>query len=311
MVYSVDSRMKPPSLTPPHVAKVRTNRLSEAPSSATFKWERERRDSEVAIHKLVRPDDLSVVFQPIVDMKTGAIFAHESLVRCRVKEIADPPTLFREAVRVNCSGRLGRMIREIAVPWCAGIPVFVNVHPSELNEPWLVRPDDPIFQHDTDVYVEITESTPLTHFDRCIDVIKELRVRGGVHMVIDDLGAGYSNLRRIADLEPKVVKLDRDLIMGLDRSARQRALVKGVVRLCEDLGATVVAEGIETEDEAMASMETGAHYGQGYLFAKPAFPIPGVYLPPFMQKARTSLEKPAVTVSASDSASRRGRTGRT
>jgi EAL domain-containing protein (putative c-di-GMP-specific phosphodiesterase class I) len=84
----------------------------------------------------------------------------------------------------------------------------VNVHPQELNEGWLIRPDDPIFLHDDDVYLEITESVPLTHFDLCLNVLREIRSRGGVHFVIDDLGAGYSNLKSIADLEPRVVKLD-------------------------------------------------------------------------------------------------------
>ncbi len=236
----------------------------------------------LAIHRLVRPQDLSVVFQPIVDLRTGVTFAQEALVRCSLPEIADPPTLFRQAIQARCAGRLGRMIREIAIPLCSGIPVFVNIHPAELGEPWLVRPDDAVFTHDTDVYLEITESVPLTHFDRVREVVREIRARGGIELVIDDLGAGYSNLKRIADLEPKVVKLDRGLIEGCDRSDRQRKLMKGVVDLCRDLGADVVGEGIETEAELDAVRAAGVQYGQGYLFARPGFPIPAVTIPPSM-----------------------------
>jgi len=238
------------------------------------------RDSYMALQGLVRADELSVVFQPIVRMGDGTLFAYEALVRCTRADVASPPVLFERAVSAGCVGRLGRMVREIAVPLASGIPLFLNVHPLELEEAWLVRPDDPIYAHDSDVYLEVTESVPLTHFELCHHVLHEVRVRGGVHLVVDDLGAGYSNLKRIVDLEPRVVKLDRELIVGIDRSTRQQRLVANVVRLCVDLNATVVAEGIETADEYDALCETGVHYGQGFLFAKPQFPLPPVTWPP-------------------------------
>jgi EAL domain-containing protein (putative c-di-GMP-specific phosphodiesterase class I) len=237
------------------------------------------RPSFRAMQTIVQPDDLSVVFQPIVDFETGRQFATEALVRCRLKEFADPVVLFRHAVASQCTGRLGRMIREKALPLCAGSPTFVNIHPNELSERWLVRPDDPIFAHDHDVYLEITESVPFMHFQLCLDVLREVRSRGSVHLVIDDLGAGYSNLGRIADLEPRFVKLDRDLVTDLDLHPRRRQLVSSVVKLCTELGAAVVAEGIETHGEYRAICDTGARYGQGYLFARPAFPTPRVTWP--------------------------------
>ena len=255
-----------------------SNRLADAPSYAE---DAPPPDSLAAIRRLTRREDLTVVFQPIVDLQTGKLFAHEALVRCNhPNRRRSPPELFDEAVELGCVGRLGRLIREIAVPLCSGLPVFLNVHPDELSERWLVRPDDPIFAHDSAVYVEVTESVPLSHFDLCLSVLRELRARGGVHLVVDDLGAGYSNLKSIADLEPKVVKLDRELVTGVDRKPRQRRLVASVVRLCEDLDATVVAEGIETPGEYGALRDTGAQLGQGYLFARPAYPMPAITWPP-------------------------------
>jgi EAL domain-containing protein (putative c-di-GMP-specific phosphodiesterase class I) len=212
-------------------------------------------------------------------LDTGELFAFETLVRCRVPGFA-PTTLFERASAERSTGRLGRMIREIAVPLCSGTPIFVNLHPSELEERWLVRPDDPIFSHDHDIYLEITESAPLTHFDLCMSVLREVCSRTGAHLVIDDLGAGYSNLKLIADLEPKVVKLDRALVQDLHRKPRQQKLVSIVVHLCNELGAAVVAEGIETLDEFYAVCDSGADYGQGYLFARPSFPMPAITWPP-------------------------------
>lgn len=238
------------------------------------------RDSFLALQGLVEPEELSVVFQPIVDMRDGRVFAYEALVRCSRNDLKNPHVLFERAVSAGCVGRLGRMIREIAVPLASGLPLFLNVHPYELEEAWLVRPDDPIYAHDADVYLEVTESVPLTHFELCRHVLHEVRVRGGVHLVVDDLGAGYSNLKRILDLEPRVVKLDRGLIMGVDKSKRHQTLVSSVVALCTDLSAVVVAEGIETRSEFAALCDTGVEYGQGYLFARPQFPLPDVAWPP-------------------------------
>jgi EAL domain-containing protein (putative c-di-GMP-specific phosphodiesterase class I) len=188
--------------------------------------------------------------------------------------------LFERALAERSTGRLGRAIREIAVPMGSGAPLFLNLHPSELEEGWLVRTDDPMGSHDHDIYLEITEATPLTHFDLCLSVLRELRSRVGAHLVVDDFGAGYSNLKHISDLEPRVVKLDRNLVEGLGHKPRQQKLVAATVRLCHELGALVVAEGIETVDEYAAVLDCGAQFGQGYLFARPSFPIPMVQWPP-------------------------------
>jgi EAL domain-containing protein (putative c-di-GMP-specific phosphodiesterase class I) len=257
----------PQTLSPP------SNSLSGAPSAAN-----PSDGNESSFFEQVKPEDLSAVFQPIVSMETGELFAYEALVRCRIPNFT-PPVLFEQAANMQATGRLGRMIREIAVPLCNGTPLFVNLHPNELEEGWIVRPDDPIFSHDDDIYLEVTESAPMTHFELCVSVLREVCGRAGVHLVIDDLGAGYSNLNLIADLEPRVVKLDRRLVQDLHRKPRQQTVVAMVVRLCHDLGATVVAEGIETRDEFLAARDSGAQYGQGYLFARPSYPLPKIVWP--------------------------------
>ncbi len=216
---------------------------------------------------------VSVVFQPIVDLNTGAIFAYEALARSKAKGMESPMALFEAAAEQKLCGRLGRMIREQATESCSTHPLFLNVHPHELADRWLVQPDDPIFTHEPGVFLEVTESVPLSHFELVKRVLKEVRGKG-VGLVVDDLGAGYSNLRYIADLAPEVVKLDRGLIEDLPSDPRRIKLVASIVRLCEDMGARVVAEGVETRAELAAVRQAGVHFVQGFLIARPAHPAP-------------------------------------
>jgi EAL domain-containing protein (putative c-di-GMP-specific phosphodiesterase class I) len=231
-------------------------------------------ESRAAFERLIQTSDLSVVFQPIVRAVGGDVYAYEALVRCAVPEYKSPTRLFERAVRERCVGRLGRAIRAVGVPLCAGVPVFFNVHPVELSDRWLVRPDDPIYSHDEPIFLEITEGVPLEHFALCRSMLKEIRSRGDARLVVDDLGAGYSNLKYIADLEPAVVKLDRELVANIDSQPRVQRLVYWLVQLCEDLGAQVVAEGVETEAELSCVRDQGVQLVQGYFLARPGFPLP-------------------------------------
>jgi EAL domain-containing protein (putative c-di-GMP-specific phosphodiesterase class I) len=223
--------------------------------------------------------DLGVVFQPIVDVKTGATFAHEALVRCRRPELSSPPVLLSKAVEESATGRLGRLIREVAFSTCGDVPLFVNLHPDELSSRWLVRPDDPLCSHSRPVYLEVTESAAFTHFELCIDVLRELCRRNGSLLVVDDFGAGHSNLERVVDLEPDIVKLDLALTRNIHQHRRKQAVVRHVVNLCKELGARVVAEGIETIDELRCTVDLGVDFAQGYLLARPAAPPPPVSWP--------------------------------
>ena len=209
---------------------------------------------------------ISVVFQPIVDLATLRVFAYETLLRCA--GYASPVNLVEAAAKERLTGRLGRQIRELALAGCPDFPLFLNIDPSEFDEGWLVRPDDPIFVHEHAIHLEITEGVPLSHYRHCHGVLHEIRGRGA-KVAVDDLGAGYSNLKYIADLKPDIVKLDRGLVENLHQNQRMQVLVETIVAMCERLGAKVIAEGIETTDELKAVADAGVHYGQGFLIARP------------------------------------------
>lgn len=222
--------------------------------------------------------ELNIAYQPIVELASRRIFAYEALARPTAPEFPNPISLFAAAVEHSCTGELGQILRQISIEGCPDFPLFINIHPSELNERWIIQPSDPLYAHGLDVYLEITEGVPLSHFHLCQTILREVRGRG-VNLVVDDLGAGYSNLKYIADLHPKVVKLDRGLVAGLTSDSRLFKLVSGIVVLCTQLDALVVAEGIETVTELDAVIDAGVHFGQGYLLARPAFPPPPVTWP--------------------------------
>jgi len=225
------------------------------------------------------PEEIGVAFQPIVDVASGMLFAHEALVRCQRPEYKNPTVLFEHAVAEGACGRLGRMIRDATFRAVGESAVFVNLHAEELRSRWLVRPDDPIGMHTRPVYLEITESAAFTHHEVCVNVLKELCRRTRAHLVIDDFGAGFSNLERVVDLEPAIVKLDLALTRGIDAKPRKQAVVKHMVSLCHELGARVVAEGVETVDELRCVCDLGVQYAQGYLLARPACPPPSPLWP--------------------------------
>ena len=222
---------------------------------------------------------LDMHFQPIVDLQTHQIFAQEALVRCNVEGLEHPEALLRRAIEEESMGRLGRMIRDATFSRVESQRIFVNIHPEELSSRWLIRPDDPLCLFDGEVYLEITESAAFDYFELCSNVLKEICARTGAKLVVDDFGAGYSNLKRVVDLEPSIVKLDRALITGIDHNRRQQVLVEQLVATCSALGAETVAEGIETQGEYSAVVDCGVRFGQGYLLARPAYPPPTPVVP--------------------------------
>lgn len=226
-------------------------------------------DEVDAIDRVLTEGALEIVFQPIFDLREGNAFGFEVLTRGQDKMFSDAGKMFDVATRSGQVGELGRLQRTAAVKQAPQNPLFINVHPGEFDHPLLIRPDDPIFRHTEDVYLEITESAPLSYFEQCIHVLGELRKKG-MRLAIDDFGAGFSNIKYISDLNPDIVKLDRELITGVQEGSRQFLLLESVVRLCKDMGAQVVAEGIETPRELVMVERAGVDFCQGYLLGRPS-----------------------------------------
>jgi len=212
---------------------------------------------------------LEMHYQPIVEVPSGDVFGYEALARWSSPHSRSTADLLDAALETGRMGELGRLLRAEAIRGCPEHVLFVNLHPKEFDYGWIVRPDDPIFRHRRQVYLEVTESVPISAFEQCHSVLTEVRKKG-LQLAIDDLGAGYSNLKYIAELDPNVVKIDRELVAGVEEGSREAKLLAAIVDLCKSMGAKVVAEGIETAHEYGVALDSGVDYCQGYFVARPA-----------------------------------------
>lgn len=246
----------------------RTPALGPRPSEETL----------AAINELVDTENVGLVFQPIVDLHHRVAWAHEALARPQSPHFRGPLDMFDAAVHAKRVGELGRIHRKQAIRTAPPGLLFLNVSPWEFDFGWLVRPDEPLFLARNQVVLEITESAPIDFFDQCHSVLAEIRKKG-VWLAIDDLGAGYSNLKYITDLQPEVIKLDRELIIGIRPRTPQFKLVRAIVELGQELNAKVIVEGVETVEELLTLLEARVRYAQGYLLARPGFPAPPVHWP--------------------------------
>ena len=130
--------------------------------------------------------------------------------------------------------------------------------------------------------IEITEHAPVADYDALAQAIRPLRAHG-VRLAVDDAGAGFASLRHILRLSPDVIKLDRALTAEIDSDAPREALAAALILFASRIGSTVVAEGIEREEELRTLRNLGVLYGQGYYLARP-LPVEqvsaGLFKPP-------------------------------
>ena len=166
------------------------------------KWTVDKLAAPEGIHRFHRLGS-AVVFQPIVDLATGRAFAHEALVRCKLPEFSSPPVLFEHAVRDGFCGRLGRLIRDVTFETCGDVALFVNLHPDELTSHWLVQPTNRSGFYSRPVFLKITETAILTHYELCLQALRRFCGRTGAQLVVDDFGAGYSRPRPPGDALPR------------------------------------------------------------------------------------------------------------
>ena len=213
---------------------------------------------------------LQMHFQPIVSYGKKEVFAYEALVRPTTREITNPGMLFDVATRLERIVDLGRIIRSKVAEAMAHAPcqVFLNLHPFELNDEELYSERSVLAPYANRLVLEITERAALEEIDDVRNRMARLR-QLGFRLAVDDLGAGYAGLTSVAQLEPEVVKLDMALVRDVHRQPTKQHLIRSMIGLFNNLGRLVIAEGVESEEEAKTLVELGCDLLQGYLFARP------------------------------------------
>ena len=218
----------------------------------------------------------TMVYQPIVKVEDHVILAHEALVRCAEKELRSPHILFNVAEQGDRMWPLSRLLRQLAIDAVVDMSdetyLFLNLHPLDFDDPELYKPDGPVARWASRIVLEVTERAAILDLDHFRKQLKRLR-EFGLHIAIDDLGSGYSALSLVAELDPDYIKLDMTLVRDIDQSPVRQNLLRNMVSFAKDLGARVVAEGVETREELTTVHELGCQLVQGYYLARPSPPF--------------------------------------
>ena len=240
--------------------------------------------------EVLRENRLFSVFQPIVrcpqseeELRAPNVYAYECLLRGRVDgQVVYPGTMFELARGADLLFQMDLAARRASLIGAAEhrIPtrIFINFSPNAIYNPYscldsTVQMVDELKFRREQIVFEIIESERLpeiAHLKRIVAFYREK----GFGVALDDVGSGYSSLSVLLELRPDFVKLDRELIRGVHADAGKALIVRKLVETACELEMQVVAEGVETEAEWEWLRAHGAHFVQGYLFARPASPPP-------------------------------------
>jgi len=235
-----------------------------------------------ALHRAIERDELSLHFQPIVYAKSGTAIAHEALLRwVRPSGMVSPLEFIPLAESSGLIVPIGRWVRQQAVNALKTGQlqmVSVNVSPLEFRQVDFVPHLQQVLEEagiaPQRLWLELTESSLLE--PHLATALQELRILG-VQLALDDFGTGYSSLTALTSLPIQSVKIDRGFTMkiGEDTPEGRQALemVRGIVVLASAYGLPIVAEGVETPEQAAWLLKVGCAYLQGYLFGRPQ-PLP-------------------------------------
>lgn len=231
----------------------------------------QRRVWHSEISDVLAGDLLSMVFQPVVDLVSGDVVGVEALARFGGPSVRPPNEWFAQAASVGMGSTLEVYAVEQAITHIGFLRpdqfMSVNVSPEtattvELRDCVAVAPGRRLV-------LELTEHVQVEDYDALWPSFDVLRAQG-IRIAVDDAGAGYAGLQHILRLKPDVVKLDHDLTHQIHRDPGRRALASAMVAFASEIGAALVAEGIEDGDELDTLRELGVPWGQGYHLARPS-----------------------------------------
>ncbi len=226
----------------------------------------------------------TMAFQPIVDIDTNEVYAHEALVRPAGGGTAD-----EVLVQINEKNRYAfdQTCRVKAIELASDLGMqsllSINFLPNAVYQPAAclrktIEAATSVGFPLHHLIFEVTEVEPSRDVGHLRSIFTEYK-RHGMITAIDDFGAGHSGLNMLADFLPDIVKIDMALTRNIHDDRARRAIVRSIVSLCRDLNISVIAEGIESLGEAVVLRDLGVRLFQGFLLARPALEL----LPPVEQ----------------------------
>jgi len=232
-------------------------------------------------NKLLEGSCFNVVYQPIVSLQSGCILGWEALIRGpRDSYFHSPDVIFPFAEEANLLYPLEKLCRQVAINQLGEIgpdqKLFLNVHPQILSDPNFIRGATMKMIKDVglkpcNVVFEINEGHSINDFSGFNRALEYYRNQGFL-VAVDDVGSGFSCLQSIAEIRPDFIKIDMSLVRGIHNNRVKRALLETFTTFAEKISCSIIAEGIEEEDELNALADMGVHYGQGFYLGRPAYP---------------------------------------
>jgi diguanylate cyclase (GGDEF)-like protein len=232
---------------------------------------------------------LQAWYQPIVQLKDGAVMGHESLIRGPADSaLHTPDALFRAARQENLGQRLEQACIDVGLrSWACRVQdkrLFLNLSAQALvtlvdtlSTQGIAKALEAVSAAPTALVIELTEHERVTDLPQLIEAVTVLRAMG-LRFALDDFGDGRSSLRLWAELRPEFVKIDKYFVHDLQLQAVKVQTLRGLTRFAETFGTTLVAEGIETEVELQIVRDLGIELGQGWFLGRPD-PEPALTIP--------------------------------
>jgi EAL domain-containing protein (putative c-di-GMP-specific phosphodiesterase class I) len=222
------------------------------------------------IQMVLAEEALDIVFQPIVDLRSGRMVGCEALSRFRSPQAEPPDWWFAAAERVDLGVELELLAMRRALAEIPMVPahlhVSVNAGPRTILHPQF--PDLVRTAELSRLVLELTEHASVPDYAALVSVLEPLRA-GGMRLSVDDTGSGYAGLTHLHQLNPDVIKLDRSLIAGVHADPVRRALTTAMACFAVAIGGEVIAEGLEQQADVDCLRQLGIHQVQGFLFWRP------------------------------------------
>ena len=254
--------------------------IDEARASSELRRRVRERDQRELLTEIIFNRQLWTAFQPIVELASRAVMGWEGLSRGpRGSDLELPLVLFARAARFGLTAELERSCRRQAfIDWeILGAPerLFLNTVPATVRDTSFLGRGvldylgPRLSPHS--VTLEITERQVIENLSLYREAMQAFTDLG-FSFAIDDVGAGHSGLETVAVLRPSYLKIDMALVRDVHLKKVNQQVVKAILEMAAGLGATVIAEGIQTAEEAEAIAGLGVRFGQGYYLARPVDP---------------------------------------